>query len=226
MYRDSDLFRDLSTLIREHFYRMPLSSFHIIKFNIKLGARAKVSIFQRDLIIGYFSYQNPVLHILQYQHSTVQDWKFIQLQLDSLKKKKSKHFAYVMASIITNGIQKCINWGSSIMGSVKSASTRVIEGRVELGFAVLASSEIDAVLLVESWAAPDWWELEQACVCGVGFWWRCALRLQSKGLFPAMSPPDQRFISAFPMMRPGQRSHVRDFTLIKTIFKCLKYLDH
>lgn len=55
-----------------------------------------------------------------------------------------------MASIITNGIQKCINWGSSIMGSVKSASTRVIEGRVELGFAVLASSEIDAVLLVES----------------------------------------------------------------------------
>ncbi|PNX80908.1 hypothetical protein L195_g036922, partial [Trifolium pratense] len=30
------------------------------------------------------------------------------------------------------------------MGSMKSTSKRVVEGRVKLGFAVLASSEVDA----------------------------------------------------------------------------------
>ena len=33
---------------------------------------------------------------------------------------------------------------TSKMGSVKATSKRVVEGRVKLGFAVLASSELDA----------------------------------------------------------------------------------
>jgi len=36
------------------------------------------------------------------------------------------------------------------MGSVKSTSKRVIERRVELGFAVFASSEVNAVFLVQT----------------------------------------------------------------------------
>lgn len=70
------------------------------------------------------------------------------------------------------------------MGSMKSTSKRVVEGRVKLGFAVLASSEVDATgFVVGTWGTLNWWELEQVCAIYVGFWWRYDLRLKSKRSF-------------------------------------------
>lgn len=70
--------------------------------------------------------------------------------------------------IIHKHIRK--RWGTSIMSSMKSTSKRVVEGRVELGFAVLASSEVDAAgFVVGTRATLSRWELEQLCEIYVGF---------------------------------------------------------
>ncbi|PNX54655.1 hypothetical protein L195_g043140 [Trifolium pratense] len=59
------------------------------------------------------------------------------------------------------------------MGSMKSTSKRVVEGRVKLGFAVLASSEVDAAAAAAAGfvvGTLNRWELgEVVCTIYVDF---------------------------------------------------------